>query len=100
MFFKFDFSKAYDMEEWDFIFKVMVDMGFLPEFMSMVHLLFQDASATVKVNGIPSYVQDRVGREVELLLHPVFIYNCSKSYECYDCSGISRRKSMQNHLLW
>lgn len=52
--FKLDFTKAYDMVEWDFLFKSMLAMGFPPKFIDMVKLLFRHASASVKVNGVPS----------------------------------------------
>jgi exonuclease III len=51
LFLKLDFSKAYDMVDWDFLFGAMVIMGFPGEFISMVKLLFKDAAACVKVNG-------------------------------------------------
>lgn len=54
LFLKLDFSKAYDMVDWDFIFLVMASMGFPQAFINMVKLLFRDVSATVKVNGSPS----------------------------------------------
>ena len=51
LFLKLDFSKAYDMVEWDFLFGSLTTMGFLGEFNRMVQLLFQEASACMKVNG-------------------------------------------------
>lgn len=54
LFLKLDFFKVYDMVEWSCLFKVMERMGFPTEFVHMVNLIFQDAAAAVKVNGIPS----------------------------------------------
>jgi hypothetical protein len=54
VFLKLDFSKAYDMVDWPFLFQAMTAIGLPQEFNDMVRLLFQDASATVKVNGTPS----------------------------------------------
>jgi hypothetical protein len=51
IFLKLDFSKAYDMVEWDFLFGAISGMGFPDEFIKMVQLLFTDAEACVKVNG-------------------------------------------------
>lgn len=51
LFLKLDFSKAYDMVEWGCLFRVMLCMGFPEEFVHLVTLLFQDAAASVKVNG-------------------------------------------------
>lgn len=46
LFLKRDFTKAYDMVEWDFMFRAMRVMGFSHEFVIMVKLLFQDVSAS------------------------------------------------------
>jgi hypothetical protein len=51
IFLKLDFSKAYDMVDWDFLFSAMSEMGFLGEFINMEQLLFIDAEVCVKVNG-------------------------------------------------
>lgn len=48
---KLDFSKAYDMVEWPFLFRTMEALGFLGEFIAMTQLLFLDATANVKING-------------------------------------------------
>ena len=63
LFLKLDFSKAYDMVEWGCLYKVLHKMGFLSKFIHMVSLLFIEAAATVKVNGIPS-LQFKIGRQV------------------------------------
>ena len=54
IFLKLDFSKAYDMVGWQCLYKIMEKMGFPQAFIEMVSLLFQDASACVKVNREPS----------------------------------------------
>jgi hypothetical protein len=51
LFLKLDFSKAYDMVEWGFMFAAMKAMGFLEEFTDMIKILFKNATACVKVNG-------------------------------------------------
>jgi hypothetical protein len=51
LFLKLDFSEAYDMVDWSFLFETMATMGFPREFVSMIKILFEDASACVKVNG-------------------------------------------------
>jgi hypothetical protein len=53
IFLKLDFSKAYDMVNWTFMFQAMLAIGLPEEFNSMVKLLFQDATAIVKINGSP-----------------------------------------------
>lgn len=54
LFLKLDFSKAYDMVEWGCLFKILNKMGFPTKFVHMISLLFTDAAAAVKVNGVPS----------------------------------------------
>lgn len=51
VFLKQDFSKAYNMVDWDFLFNAMLVMGFPRQFVDMTRLLFTDAVASVKVNG-------------------------------------------------
>jgi hypothetical protein len=51
LFLKLDFSKAYDMLEWDFLFEAMVAIGLPAVFLKFVSLLFKNATANVKVNG-------------------------------------------------
>jgi hypothetical protein len=51
IFLKLDFSKAYDMVDWSFLFRAMDKLGFPAEFVDMTRLLVHEASATVKVNG-------------------------------------------------
>jgi hypothetical protein len=51
MMLKLDFTKAYNVVSWRFLFQTMTKMG-LPElFIRMVRMLFQDASAVVSLNG-------------------------------------------------
>ena len=54
IFLKLDFLKAYDMVDWQCMYKIMEKMGFPQAFIKMVSLLFEDASACIKVNGEPS----------------------------------------------
>ena len=54
IFLKLDFSKAYDMVEWKFMYMILEKLGFPQVFIRMISLLFQDASACVKLNGEPS----------------------------------------------
>ena len=54
IFLKLDFSKAYDMVEWQCMYRIMEKLGFPQVFIRMVSLLFHDASACVKLNGEPS----------------------------------------------
>lgn len=51
LFLKLDFSKAYDMVEWRFLFNTLTAFGFPTRFIEIVKLLFHDACASVKVNG-------------------------------------------------
>jgi hypothetical protein len=51
LFLKLDFSKAYDMVDWDFLFATIERMGFPVEFTSMIKIFFQDVVACVKANG-------------------------------------------------
>ena len=51
LFQKLDFSKAFNMVDWSFLFKTMIKLGFPNEFIQMIKLLFSDAVACVKVNG-------------------------------------------------
>jgi hypothetical protein len=63
LFLKLDFSKAYDMVDLQFLFGAMRKFGFPEEFLTMVMLLFKNASATVKVNGSQTGSFD-ISREV------------------------------------
>lgn len=51
IFLKLDFSKAYDKVDWDFLFAAMAKLGFPESFLSMIRILFRDASNHVNVNG-------------------------------------------------
>jgi hypothetical protein len=54
LFLKLDFSKAYDIVDWSFMFEALVAFGFPREFVLMIKILFQDVGARVKVNGVLS----------------------------------------------
>lgn len=54
LFLKLDFCKAYDMVDRSFLSKTMAAFGFPKQFIAMMMLLFQDAQATIKVNGSQS----------------------------------------------
>jgi exonuclease III len=54
IFLKLDFSKAYDMVDWGFLFRAMSEFGFPAEFIEWTKLLFLGATASVKINGSPS----------------------------------------------
>jgi hypothetical protein len=56
IFLKLDFSKAYDMVDWPFLFQAMSKMGFPPAFVDMVKMLFHEAAASIKVNNSHSTV--------------------------------------------
>lgn len=51
IFFKLDFSKAYDKVDWGFLFATMTKIGISTPFLDMVRLLLLDASNHVNVNG-------------------------------------------------
>jgi hypothetical protein len=51
---KLDFTKAYDVVSWRFLFTTMEVMGLPVSFIDMVRLLFQDARAAVSLNGEPT----------------------------------------------
>lgn len=48
---KLDFSKAYDKVSWRFLFSTMQKMNISEKFISWVKLLFENASATINLNG-------------------------------------------------
>ena len=54
IFLKLDFSKAYDMVDWQCMYKILEKLGFPQVFIKIVSLLFHDALACVKLNGEPS----------------------------------------------
>jgi hypothetical protein len=61
------------MVDWCFMFQAMAAMGLSVKFIGMVNLLFQDASATVKINGTPSSAfQINCGVRPGALLHLIF----------------------------
>lgn len=51
LFLKLNFSKAYDMVDWSFMFTAIKAFGFPGEFVFMLKILFQEVGARVKVNG-------------------------------------------------
>lgn len=51
IFLKLDFSKAFDMVDWKFLFRAMSTLGFPQEFICMTRMLLEGAEANVKVNG-------------------------------------------------
>ena len=51
IFLKLDFLKAYDMVEWQCMYKILEKLGFPQVFIKMVSLLFHDALACIKLNG-------------------------------------------------
>ena len=65
IFLKLDFSEAYDMVDWGFVFRAMVEFGLLGEFIIWTKLLFRDATASVKINGSmsPAFVIERGVRQ-------------------------------------
>lgn len=50
-FFKMDFAKAYDRIEWPFILAMLKSLGFGPNFIQVVQMLFLDASTCIYING-------------------------------------------------
>lgn len=52
VFIKIDFAKAYDRIEWPFILAMLQDLGFGPNFIQSVRILFADASAFITINGL------------------------------------------------
>lgn len=54
IFLKLDFSKAYDMVDWGFLFRAMAEFGIPGEFIAWTKLLFRDATASVKLNDSAS----------------------------------------------
>jgi len=51
IFLKLDFMKAFEVVSWDFLFRVMDKFGIPDDFIRLVKLLLQDASAVVSFNG-------------------------------------------------
>jgi len=51
IFLKLDFTKAYDVVSWDFLYTVMMKMGIPDSFIDLTKMLLQDASASVILNG-------------------------------------------------
>ena len=54
IFLKLGFSKAYNMVDWSFMFQAMSAIGFPTKFNNMVKFLFQDATTTINISGLPS----------------------------------------------
>jgi hypothetical protein len=54
LFLKIDFAKAYDRIEWPFILAMLQALGFGPQFLHSVEMLFGDASACITINGAQS----------------------------------------------
>ncbi|MCO5580729.1 hypothetical protein L7F22_034599 [Adiantum nelumboides] len=50
-----DLEKAYDRVSWDFILAVVDRLGFGNNFLGMVKTLFQNANASIQING---YISD------------------------------------------
>jgi hypothetical protein len=47
-----DFEKAFDIIEWDFLFKALDKLGFSPTWVRWVASLYREATSAIKVNGI------------------------------------------------
>jgi hypothetical protein len=47
IFLQLEFSKAYDIVDWMFLFKILEKLGMLISFIDMIRLLFQDASVSI-----------------------------------------------------
>nr|GEY58757.1 RNA-directed DNA polymerase, eukaryota [Tanacetum cinerariifolium] len=54
MFFKVDFTKAYDSVRWDFLLDVLQAFGFGPNWCKWIRGTFSNAMASILVNGSPS----------------------------------------------
>ena len=72
IFLKLDFSKAYDMVDWTFLFQAL---GLLSGFIKMTKILFRDAIVCVKVNKVrsPSFKLERRVKQGCLLLSYLFL---------------------------
>ena len=51
IFLKIDFAKAYDRIEWPFILAMLCALGFGPNFLQSVEILFGDANACITINN-------------------------------------------------
>ena len=51
IFLKIDFAKAYDRIEWPFILAMLQALGFGPNFIQSVEMLFGDANACITINN-------------------------------------------------
>ena len=51
IFFKLDFSKAFDRIDWHFLFCIMSRMGFPNPFIDLVKLTLKDTEASINING-------------------------------------------------
>jgi hypothetical protein len=47
IFLKLEFSKAYDIVDWMFMFKILEKLGMPISFTDMIRLLFQNASVSI-----------------------------------------------------
>ena len=54
MFLKIDFAKAYDRIEWTFILAILQALGFNPNFLQSMEMLFGDANACITINSSQS----------------------------------------------
>ena len=52
LFIKIDFEKSYDRVEWNFILRMLWALGFGPQFIHYVSILFSNASTMIMTNGI------------------------------------------------
>ena len=54
IFLKIDFSKAYDRIEWPFILAMLQALGFGPNFIQSMEMLFGDVNACITINNLQS----------------------------------------------
>lgn len=86
IFLKSDFSRTDDMIDWMFMFRAMAEMGFPDPFIDTTSLLFDAASACVKVNCVYSisfsifpqdakvcHTKERGAPGLPLAIYPFFI---------------------------
>ena len=58
VFLKIDFAKAYDPIEWPFILAMLLALGFGPNFLQSVEMLFGDANVCITINNSSSEAFD------------------------------------------